>query len=75
MVGVHFAEEERRVDIRQVHLPGAVEVALGAVEILSHHAEVDVFGAEDMANLTQHFLDADVAAGVAGAVVSGEEQF
>ena len=54
---------------------GAFEVAFGAAEILGHHAEVDVFRAEDVADLVNHFVDAHVAAGVAGAVVAGEEQF
>src|SRR5579859_2048427 len=57
-----------------MHLFGALEVSLGKVEVLTHHAEVDAFCTEYVADLAQHFVDPHVRSHVAGAVVSGEEQ-
>ena len=43
-------------------------------EILRHHAEGDVFRAQNMADLAQHFRNAHIGAHIARAVVSGKEQ-
>ena len=69
-----FRVQERREDVGQMHLPRVAEISAGEIEILGHDAEGDVFGAEDAADLADHFLDANVGAGVARAVVTGEEQ-
>ena len=74
MVLAGFAVKKWRKNVRQKNLFGAVEIALGAVKILGHHAEVDVFRAKDVANLAKHFIDADVGAGIARAVVACEEK-
>ena len=74
MIAVNFPEQKRRVDIRQIDLTAAFEVAFGAVEILRHHAEFDISRAEHVAHLAEHFLHAHVAAGVARAVVARKEQ-
>src|SRR4029077_13058603 len=74
MIVAPFAEQERWKNIGQVDLARAREIAAAAIEVLSHHAEVAVAGAEDVAHLPQHFLDTNVGAGVARAVVSSEEQ-
>src|SRR5579871_6881024 len=72
MVLVDFAEEKWRINIGKIDLASALEVATGSLEILGHYAEVNVLGTEDVANLPQHLLHPDVAAGVACAVVAGE---
>ncbi len=73
MVLADFAEQERRKHVGKIDLTRALEIAAAAVEILSHHAEIDVAGAEDVANLAQHLLHTDVGAGVARAVVAGKK--
>ena len=74
VIPAHVAKEERRVHIGKINLPGTFEVALGAVETLRHHAEVNVIGAQNMANLAQHLLDANVAARVARPIVARKQQ-
>ncbi len=74
VIGAHFAVEKRRKHVRQVHLPRAREISARQVEILRHHAEVDVLRAEHVPHLPDHFLHAHVAAGIARAVVAGKEQ-
>ena len=71
---MNLAEEKRRIHVGEMHLSRAVEIALGTLEILGHHAEVDIFRAENMTDLAQRFLHANVAAGIARAVVAGKEQ-
>src|SRR4029077_10119338 len=73
-IGVGFAKKKRRIHVGEMHLSRTLEIALRAIEVLGHHAKVDIFGAEDVADLPQRFLDADIAAGIAGPVVAGEEQ-
>ena len=75
MIFARFAIEKRRKNVRQKNLLRAFEIALGALEILRHDAEIDVFRAEYVANLTKHFVDAHVGTGVARTVVACEEQF
>src|SRR4029077_1970752 len=70
-----FAREKRRKNVWQKNLLGACEIALGAVEILRHDAEIDVFRAQYVANLAKHFVDAHVGTGVARTVVACEEKF
>src|SRR4029077_791261 len=74
VVAADFAEQEWRIHIGKIDLARALEIALAAVEILAHHAEIDVASAQDVAHLAQHFLHANVGAGVARAVVAGKEQ-
>ncbi len=74
MILAHLSEKERRKNVRQVDLARAVKITAAAVEVLRHHAEINVAGAEDVANLAKHFLYAHIGAGIARAVVSGEEQ-
>jgi hypothetical protein len=71
----NLAKEKGRVNIRQVHLPRAFKIAFAELEILRHHAEINVSGAENMTHLPQHFLHAHVAPCVACAVVPREEEF
>ena len=71
----NFAEEKGRKNVGKKNLLSAFEIALGAIEVLSHHAEIHVFRAENVANLAEHFVDANVGAGIARAVVAGEKQF
>src|SRR5229473_1704727 len=61
-------------NIGQMDLARAREIAAAATEVLGHHAEVDNAGAEDVAHLAQHFLHANIGAGIARAVVPGEQQ-
>jgi hypothetical protein len=75
MILAGFAVEEWRKNIGEKNLLCAREVAFGAIEILRHDAEIDVFRAEDMADLPEHLVDANIGAGVARAVVAGEEKF
>ena len=74
MILVDFAKQERRESVGQMNLPRALEVALRAVETLRHHAEIDVICAENVPHLPQHFLHANIGAGVARAVVAGKQQ-
>ena len=74
MVGADFAKEKRRVNVGKVNLAGTFEVAFGVGEVLRHDVEIDVLRAKNVANLSQHFLDAHIAAGVARTVVTGKEQ-
>src|SRR5947208_1268728 len=55
-------------------LAGALEIAPAAVKVLSHHAELDVGCSQNMTQLPQHFLHANVGPGIAGPVVPGEQQ-
>ena len=66
--------QERREHIRQMNLLRVAEISPGEIEILRHDAEREIFVTEDAADLADHFFDADVGAGVARAVVSGEEE-
>ena len=75
VIRVHFAEQKRRVHVRQVHLPRALEISFGAVEVLRHHAEFDILRTQHVAHLPQNLLYAHVAAGVARAVVAREQDF
>ncbi len=70
----HLAKEKRRVNVGKVNLARPFEVAFGALEALRHHAEIDVRRAKNVPNLPQHLLHAHVAAGIARAVIAGEEQ-
>src|SRR5580692_608900 len=56
-------------------LAGVAEISASEIEILRHDAEGEIFVAENAAHLANHFFYADVGAGVARAVVSGEEKF
>ena len=56
-------------------LPGAFEISFGEIEVLAHHAELDALGAQDVPNLAKHLLHAHIRSHVAGAVVSGKEEF
>ena len=75
MILAGFAVKEWRKNVGEKNLLCACEVAFGAVEILGHDAEIDVFRAEHVTDLAEHFVDANIGAGVAGAVVAGEEKF
>ena len=68
-----LAVEERRKDIGEKNLLCTFEIPFGAVEILRHHAEVDVFRAENVTDLTQHFVDAHVRACIARTVVASKK--
>ena len=57
-----------------MHLPRALEVAVGELEILRHHAEGGVFRAQNVTGLPQHFRNPYVGAHVARAVISGKQQ-
>ncbi len=57
-----------------MHLPGALEISLREFEVLTHHAELDPLRAQDVPDLAKHFVDANVGAHVAGAVISRKEQ-
>src|SRR5712692_10973005 len=70
----HFSEEKWRVNVRETDLPRALEIAIGPVEVLRHHAEIDLIRTQHVPYLPQHFLNAHVAAGIARAVIAGEEQ-
>src|SRR6476660_1715672 len=74
MILASFAIEEGRENVGEKNLAGALEVAFGAVEAVRHHAEIHVFSAEQVADLAQHFVDANIGAGVARAVIAGEEE-
>src|SRR5260370_22492690 len=74
MILAHFPEQERRKNVRQINLARAIEITAAAVEVLRHHAEIDIASSEDMPHLAQHFLYAHIGAGITRAVVSGEEQ-
>src|SRR5258708_10529940 len=69
-----LAKEKRRIDVGKMNLARALEVVFGALEALRHHAEINMLRAENMPNLPQHLLHAHIAAGIARAVVAGEEQ-
>ena len=75
MVLPHLAMEKRRVNVWEINLPRAFEIALRAVEVLRHHAEIDMIRAENVPDLPQHLLHAHVAAGVARSVVTRKQQF
>ena len=66
--------KKRRKDVRQMHLPRVAEISAREIEILRHHAEREIFVAQNAPHLPQHFLHAHIRAGVARAVVAGEEQ-
>src|SRR5262249_33792377 len=65
-----LARKKGGKDVGQVDLARTLEVSVGQLKILAHDAEFDIFRAQDVANLPQHFLDPSVRAHVAGAVVS-----
>ncbi len=71
---MNLAKQEWRVHIRQINLLRAVEISLGAVETLRHHAELDVACAKNVANLPQCFLHSNVTARVARAVVARKQK-
>jgi len=50
------------------------KVAAGEIEILGHDAEIHAFRTKNVANLAEGFLHAQVGAGIAVAVITGEEQ-
>src|SRR5260370_13661849 len=64
----HLAIEKRRVNVWEIKLLRAFEIALRAAEVLRHHAEIDMIRAENAPDLPQHLLHAHVAAGVACSV-------
>ena len=66
--------QERRKDVGEVYLPCVAKISAREIEILRHHAEREIFRAEDSPHLAHHFFHADVGTGVARAVVSGEKQ-
>ncbi len=66
--------QERREHWRQHHLARVAEVAFAQLEVLAHDRELDAFFAQDVPHLAQHLLDAYVRAGVARAVVTGEQE-
>src|ERR1051326_5654840 len=70
----HFVEEEWRKDIGQVNLPGAFEIARGEIECLAHDTEVDALRAQNVADLSEHLVDAHVGTHVPRAVVAGKQQ-
>src|SRR5579871_1223021 len=70
----HFVRQEWREDIRQMYLLRAFEVPFGKVKILAHHAEVNALRAQDVTDLPQHLVDANIGAHISGAVVSGKQQ-
>src|SRR5580692_4587526 len=70
MVPGNFIRQERRKDIGQMNLSGAVEISLGTLEALAHYAELDAVCAEDVPDLTQHLFHTHIRTRVAGAVVS-----
>ncbi len=70
----YFAMQKRREHIGEVNLARVAKIAAREVEILRHHAEPNVFRAEDSSNLPQNFLNAQIGARVAHAVVACAEQ-
>jgi hypothetical protein len=70
----NFSGEERRENVRQVYLARILEIAARPIEILRHHAEVDAISAQYVTQLTQHFGNAHVRAGVTRAVVSRKQK-
>ena len=71
----HFAKQKRRIDVRKKYLARIAKIAAAPIQILGHHAEREIFLAQNAPNLPQHFLDANVRARVARAVVSRKEKF
>src|SRR5579859_7447421 len=69
-----LAVEKRRENVGQKNLPGSFEIAACAIKALRHHAEVNVFGAEHVANLSDHFVHTDIRARVTSAVIAGKKQ-
>ncbi len=60
MILAHFAKEKRRKHVWQINLARTREIAAAAIEVLRHHAEIDVIGAKHVAHLAQHFLYANI---------------
>ena len=60
VVLAHFAIEERRKNVGQMNLCGIAEIAAGEREVLRHHTQGEVCGAENAPDLPQHLLDAHV---------------
>ena len=56
MVLGNFACEERRKNVGQVDLLGALKVAASQVEVLTHGGELDILGAENVPELAQRFF-------------------
>lgn len=74
MVLVHRVVEGLGEDLREDDLPNRAEVAAGQFLVEGVDAHLDVLVAEEMPELPDHFLHADVGSGVAGAAVAGQEQ-
>src|SRR5215469_3797941 len=71
----HFIEQEGRKNIWKMNLSGAFEVPFRELEDLAHYAEVDALRAQNMPDLPDHFLDANIRTHVPRAVVSGKQKF
>src|SRR5580704_9372346 len=71
---MHFAKQKRRKHIRQMHLPRAVKISLGQLEILRHHAEVGILRPKHMPDLPDHFVYPHIASGISRAVVARKQQ-
>ena len=67
-------EQELRKDLGDRHLAAAAEVARRELLVDRGHGERGLIVAEEMVELTAELLDPHVGAGVAGAVVAGEEE-
>src|SRR5580692_1038917 len=72
---MHLAKQKWRKHIRQMHLPRAVKISLGQLEILRHHAEVGILRAQHMPDLPDHFVHTHIASGIPRTVVTGKQQF
>ena len=75
MVLAYFAKQERRENHGQLHLRGSRKVAARAIGVKGHHAQRDILFAQHVPNLPQHFLDANIRARIARAVISREKKF
>src|SRR5437016_13979290 len=66
--------EKRWKNVRQVDLLRALEITLGKLEDLAHHAELNVLGVKNAANLPKHLFHPYIGSGIPRTVVSREKQ-
>ena len=72
VVLAHLGMQERRKYVRQMNLFRVAKVTTRQIEILSHHAQLEILRAQNSPHLPQHFLHAHIGAGIARSVVAGE---
>jgi hypothetical protein len=64
----------RRKNVRQQNLGRILKISARAIEVEGHGGKVDLFWAQDVADLAQHFFDAHIGSHIARAVIPGKEQ-